>query len=91
MHQQYLMSATFVSAMSMFGCLNFQYLFHSCTNLASIAGLGQLSGVRSMRFTFASCAILTLDFRRFDPSTLASLYYMFSGRSSLTAIYADST
>ena len=41
--------------------------------------------------TFSSCAVTTLDFRGFDPSTLTDLFYCFSGCSSLTTIYADGT
>ena len=77
--------------MATFSYLNLNYLFYSCTNLASVSGLGNLSGVRSMRFTFASCAFTEVDFRGFDPSTLTDLYYTFSGCSKLTTIYADST
>lgn len=52
----------------MAGCsyLNLNYLFYSCTNLASISGLGNLSGVRSIRYMFSSCAFTTIDFRGFD-------------------------
>ena len=67
------------------------YLFYSCTNLASVSGLGNLSGVRSMRYTFGSCAFTTIDSRGFDPSMLTDLFYTFSGCSSLATIYADST
>lgn len=90
-HRQHLTSATFAADMAGFSYFNFQYLFYSCTNLASVSGLGNLSGVRSMRFMFASCAVTTLDFRGFDPSTLTDLYYCFSGCSHLATIYADST
>ncbi len=90
-HRQHLTSATFAADMAGFSYLSFQYLFYSCTNLASVSGLGNLSGVRSMRFMFASCAVTTLDFRGFDPSTLTDLYYAFSSCSSLTTIYADAT
>ncbi|NHM15796.1 leucine-rich repeat protein [Eggerthellaceae bacterium zg-887] len=90
-HRQYLTSVTFAADMSTFSYLNLIYLFYSCTNLASINGLGNLTGVRSMRYTFSSCAVTTLDFRGFDPSTLTDLFYCFSGCSSLTTIYADST
>ncbi len=44
----------FASGLAVF---NFNYLFYSCTNLASVNGLGNLSGVRSMRYTFSSCAV----------------------------------
>ena len=89
-HRQYLTSATFAADMSSFSYLNLIYLFYSCTNLVTITGLGNLSGVRQMRYTFSSCAVTTLDFRGFDPSTLTDLFYCFSGCSSLTTIYADS-
>ena len=49
------------------------------------------AGVRSLRYTFSSCAFTTLDLRGFDPSTLTDLFYTFSGCSSLVTIYADST
>ena len=71
--------------------LNFNYLFYSCTSLASVNDLGNLSGVRSLRYTFSSCAFATIDFRGFDPSTLTDLFYTFSGCSSLTTILADAT
>ena len=58
---------------------------------ARSAGLGNLSGVRSMRYTFSSSAFTTIDFRGFDPSTLTDLFYTFSGCSHLTTIYADAT
>ena len=67
------------------------YLFYSCTNPAGVSGLGDLSGVRSMRYTFSSCVFTTIDFRGFDPSMLTDLFYTFSGCSSLATIYADST
>lgn len=54
-------------------------------------GLGNLSGVRSMRYTFSSCAFATIDFRGFDPSTLTDLFYTFSGCSRLTTILADAS
>lgn len=61
----------------------------STTSLASVNGLGNLSGVRSMRYMFSSCAFTTIDFRGFDPSTLTGLFYTFSGCSKLTTIFAD--
>lgn len=90
-HRQHLTSVTFSADMSTFSFLNLIYLFYSCTNLASVNGLENLSGVRSMRYTFSSCAFTTIDFRGFDPSMLTDLFYCFSGCSSLTTIYADST
>ena len=86
-----LTSAVFAADMATYSYLNLNYLFYSCTNLASITGLGNLSGVRSMRYTFSSSAVTTLDFSGFDPSTLTDLFYCFAGCSSLVTIYADST
>ena len=90
-HRQHLTSATFAADMAGFSYLNLNYLFYSCTNLAGVSGLGNLSGVRSMRYTFSSCAFTTIDFRGFDPSALTDLFYTFSGCSKLTTIYADAT
>ena len=90
-HRQHLTSATFAADMATFSYLNLNYLFYSCTNLASVNGLGNLSGVRSMRYTFSSCAFTTIDFRGFDPLTLTDLFYTFSGCSRLTTIYADAS
>ena len=90
-HRQHLTSATFASDMAGFSYFNFNYLFYSCTNLASVGGLGNLSGARSMRYMFSSCAFTTIDFRGFDPSPLTDLFYTFSCCSKLTTIYADAT
>lgn len=90
-HRQHLTSVTFAADMATFSFLNLIYLFYTCTNLASVSGLGNLRGVRSMRYTFSSCAFTTIDFRGFDPSHLTDLFYTFSGCSHLTTIYADST
>ena len=90
-HRQHLTSATFASDMAGFSYLNFNYLFYSCTNLASVGGLGNLSGVRSMRYMFSSCAFTTIDFRGFDPSALTDLFYTFSGCSKLATIYVNAT
>lgn len=90
-HRSNLTSAVFAADMSTYSYLNLNYLFYSCTNLASITGIGNLSGVRYMRYTFTSCAVTSLDFRGFDPSTLTDVFYCFSGCSSLVTIYADST
>lgn len=86
-----LTSVHFASDMGSFAALNLIYLFYSCTNLATVTGLGNLANVSSMRYTFSSCAVTVLDFRGFDPPTLTDLFYCFSGCSSLTTIYADST
>ncbi len=90
-HRSNLTSVEFAADMATYSYVNLIYLFYSCTNLASVTGLGNLTGVRSMRYTFSSCAMTALDFRGFDPSTLTDLFYTFSGCRSLTTIYADST
>ena len=90
-HRSNLTSVAFAADMAAFSYLNLIYLFYSCSSLASVTGLGNLSGVRSLRYTFTSCAVTTLDFRGFDPSSLTDLFYCFSGCRSLTTIYADPT
>ena len=89
--RQHLTSASFAADMATFSYLNLNYLFYSCTNLASVSGLGNLSGVRSTRYTFSSCTFVTIDFRGFDPSTLTDLFYTFSGCSRLATILADAS
>ncbi len=90
-HREHLVRATFAADMGSFAHLNLNYLFYSCSNLAAIAGLGNLANVRSMRYTFSSCAVAELDFRGFDPSTLTDLFYCFSGCLSLATILADAS
>lgn len=90
-HRQNLTSATFAADMATFSYLNLNYPFYSCTTLASISGLGNLSGVCSIRCTFSSCAFATIGFWGFGPSTFADLFYTFSGCLHLTTIYADGT
>lgn len=88
-HREHLTQATFAADMVTFTCLNLNYLFYGCTNLAAVTGLGNLANVRCMRFTFASAAVTELDLRGFDPSALADVTYCFSGCSSLVTIWAD--
>ncbi len=90
-NRSFLTRATFASDMATYSYLNLNYLFHTCNDLATITGLGNLSGVRSMRYTMSYCAVTSLDFRGFDPSTLTDLFYCFAGCTSLTTIYVDST
>lgn len=91
-HRQYLRYVTFIADMATFSYLNMIYLFYSRTNLASVSGLGNLSGVRSsIRYKFSSCAVTTFDFRGFDPSILTGLFYRFSEYSELTTIYAGNS
>lgn len=58
--RQHLTSVTFAADMVTFSFLNLIYLFYTCTNLTSVSGLGNLHGVRSMRYTFSSCAFTTI-------------------------------
>ena len=90
-HRSNLTSVTFASDMAAYSVLRLDYLLYSCTAVTTVAGLCNLSGVTSMRFTFSSIGATTLDFRGFGPSSLTDLYYCFGGASSLTTIYADST
>ncbi len=91
-HRQHLTRVAFAEDMSAFTYLNLNYLFYSCFNIAAVAGLGNLRGVRSMHFTFAGCSSLEeIDFRGFDPSTLTDLSYCLSSCTKLTTIYADAT
>ena len=90
-HRNNLTSVTFASDMANYSVLRLDYLLYSCSAAVSVSGLGNLSGVTSMRFTFSSIGAIMLDFRGFDPSSLTDLYYCFGGASSLTTIYADST
>ena len=90
-HRSNLTSVTFASDMASYPVLRLDYLLYSCGSVVSVSGLGNLSGVTSMRFTFSSIGATTLDFRGFDPSALTDLYYTFGGASSLMTIYADST
>ena len=90
-HRSNLTGVTFASDMASYPMLRLDYLLYSCGSVATVSGLGNLSGVTSMRFTFSSIGAATLDFRGFDPSALTDLYYCFGGSSSLATIYADST
>lgn len=83
---------TVVADMAGFSEMNLCYWFYTCTNIATFAGLGNLKGVRSMNFAFASCSsVAALDLRGFDPSALTTLNYTFSSCSALTTILVDST
>lgn len=84
-------SASFAADMATFSYLNPNYLFCSRTNLASIFGLGNLSGVRSMSYTFSSCVSATIDFRDVDFSTPTDLFCTFSGCNRLTTTFADAS
>ena len=81
----------FAAGVSTFSYLNPIHLFHSRTNLTTITGLGDLSGVRQIRYAFSSCAVTTLDFQGFNLFTLTDLFCCFSWCLSLATICADST
>lgn len=88
-HHEHLVHAIFAAGMELYSYVNLNYFFCSCANLTSVAGLGNLGGMRSMRFAFASAGVTELDFRGFDSSTLTDLTYCFLGYLSLATIYAD--
>ena len=52
-HRQHLTSASFAADMATYSYLNFNYLFYSCTNLASTSGLGNLSGAVLFQWTLS--------------------------------------
>lgn len=91
MNKSQLTSARFAADMPTYTYLNLNYLFYSMNYLTSVTGLGNLSGVRSMRYAFSSCGFTTLNFSGFDPSHLTDLFYTFSGCSALTTIYSDAS
>ena len=86
-----LTSATFDASMGTLSDLRLDMLFYSCSNLAAVAGLGNLGNVSSMRYTFSGIAATSLDFRGFDPSGLTDLFYCFAGCGALATIYADAS
>lgn len=80
------------AGMAVIAYLNMCYWFYMCTNLTSCDGLGNLTGVRSMSFAFASCSsVITLGLRGFDPSALTALNYTFSSCSALATIFVGPT
>lgn len=91
-HRDSVTSVTFAPDMAGLSLTHMDYWFYSCTAITSVAGLGNIANVCEMKYTFCSCTGLTsLDFRGFDPGGLTSLFYTFSGRSGLAAIYADAS
>ena len=91
-NRQQLTSLVFDASMASYSDLNLNYLLYNCSNLTSVSGFENLSGVHSMRYLFAGCSsLVTADLRGLDPSALTDLFYTFSGCSSLTTILADAT
>lgn len=85
-------NVTVAADMAAITYLNMCYWFYTRTNVTSFAGLGYLTGVRSMNFAFASCQTLpSLDLRGFDPSNLTNLSYTFSSLNARTTILVDPT
>ena len=70
--------------------VSLNYLLYGHQALESVAGMGNLSGVREMRHTFSNCvALASLDFSGMDPSLLEGLAYAFGGCSVLATIWVD--
>lgn len=68
------------------------YWFYAYPNVTGYSGLANLANVHSMAFAFVSnTSLVELDLRGFDPSSLTSLQYTFSGCTALTTILVDST
>lgn len=69
---------------------NTTYWLYGIGKIESLAGLGNLRGIGEMLHTFNSCKGLTeLDFRGFDPGSLAKMDYTFGACSNLKTILAD--
>lgn len=76
--------------MATYDHVNTNYWFYGHQEIASVTGMGNLSGVREMQHTFNSCVGLTeIDLSGLDPSSLEDLAYTFGGRGSLVTIWAD--
>ena len=76
--------------MATYDHVNTNYWFYGHQEIASVTGMGNLSGVREMQHTFNSCSGLTeIDLSGLDPSSLEDLTYTFGGCGSLVTIWAD--
>ena len=76
--------------MATYDHVNTNYWFYGHQEIASVTGMGNLSGVREMQHTFNSCVGLTeIDLSGLDPSSLEDLAYTFGGCGSLVTIWAD--
>lgn len=81
---------TIDESLSFFASGNMNYWFYGMGKIESVAGLGNLRGIGEMLHTFNSCKGLTeLDFRGFDPGSLAKMDYTFGACSNLKTILAD--
>lgn len=69
---------------------NMNYWFYGMGKIESVSGLGNLRGIGEMLHTFNSRKGLSeLDFRGFDPGSLAKMDYTFGSCSNLNTILAD--
>lgn len=69
---------------------NMNYWFYGMGKIESASGLGNLRGIGEMLHTLNSCKGLSeLDFRGFDPGSLAKMGYTFGACSNLKTILAD--
>lgn len=69
---------------------NMNYWFYGMGKIESVSGLGNLRGIGEMLHTFNSRKGLSeLDFRGFDPGSLAKMDYTFGACSNLKTILAD--
>lgn len=85
-------SVTVDASMSAIKEINCNVWLSGCTNLTSVAGFGNLRGVRDMNYTFNGCTSLrTLDLRGLDPADLHGLDSTFSRCTSLATILVDAT
>ena len=69
---------------------NMNYWLYGMGKIESVSGFGNLRGIGEMLHTFNSCkGLVELDFRGFDPGSLAKMDYTFGACSNLKTILAD--
>lgn len=87
---QPMLRATFAADLVALSYVNFNYWFHSETDMAEVAGIGNLPGIRHMDFAFYGCdSLVSIDLSGLDPSQLESMDYAFASCAALTTIWAD--
>lgn len=89
-HRHDVEAVEIASDMVTYDHVNTNYWFYGHQEIAGVAGMGNLRGVREMQHTFNSCEGLTeIDLSGLDPSSLEDLAYTFGGCGSLVTIWAD--
>lgn len=87
---QPMLRATFAADLAALSYVNLNYWFHSESDMAEVAGIGNLPGIRHMDFAFYGCdSLVSIDLSGLDPSQLESMDYAFASCTALTTIWAD--